>query len=270
MNNANRCTWSEIPYETDAGTGTRAHIGLVAISNDQTLPIEARAMLTLPGIALYESRIAASRAKNEPVSVENLDVLFDKIEASLRLINVMRPSDVIALGCTSAAMVTGPEELERRVRNVHPHALVTDPFTAIKSALKALKSTRVGYISPYPRDLAARMVDGIESSGPSVMTAVTFHNDGGFIGDEAPFISLESISRAVRQVTDNFDVDTVVVACTQMRGAEIVEQLENETGVSITTSNHALCWHALRLAKYHDEIQGWGRLFRQDVFEAAR
>lgn len=257
--------WSSMPYEVDDGIGHRAHIGMVVISNDQTLSYEARAMLAIPGVALYESRIPSTRGRNEDVTFGGLTGLFDSIDGALKLINEMRPSDVIALGCTSAALVIGPNELERRVRIVHPQAKVTDPFTGILAALRSLGSARVGFVSPYPRDVAEKMVRGMETVGLKVPTLVRFDNDSGFVADEAPFISPVSISNAVRHAIRSADVDTVVVACTQMRAAAIIGDLEKQTGKAIISSNQALCWHALRLAGCRDVVDGWGRLFEREL-----
>jgi maleate isomerase len=254
--------WSEISYDLDRGIGWRAHIGMVIISNDQTLPCEARAMLAVPGVALYESRLSTIRQRNEPVTAGNLRDQVEKIDGAVRQINTMRSSDVVALGCTSAAMVIGAAELERKVRAVHPGARVTNPFTAIIAALRAVGASRVGYVSPYPEDLASRMVHEIEANGVSVPLAISFRSEGGCIGDEAPFISPQSISEAVRHAVESADIDTVVVACTQMRAAGIIDELEDATGKTILSSNQALCWHALRLAGYEEPVLGWGRLFR--------
>lgn len=269
--NETSASWSNIEYEVDGGIGTRAHIGMVVICNDQTLPLEARAMLTIPGIALYESRIGRASSPEErkkPLSIGLLEETFDGLDVAIEQINTMRPSDVVALGCTSAAMVIGPQELERRVRIVHPKARVTDPFTAILSALRALRSSRVGFVSPYPRDVAEKMVRGIETAGLEVPIAASFHNASGVVKNDAPFISPASISKAVRQVSTSVDVDTVVIACTQMRAAAIIGELEHQTGKTIISSNQAMCWHALRLAGCRDVIAGWGRLFERDLPES--
>ncbi|MBL1120139.1 aspartate/glutamate racemase family protein [Streptomyces sp. 110] len=257
----NEPTWSEDPYSVDEGVGWRAHIGMVIYSNDQTLPHEGRVMLNFPGVALFESRIHAYRGTNQPLTAEGLSNTSG-IEGAARLINTMRPSDVVAIGCTSAAMVIGNDELHRLVRRIHPNAQVTDPFTGIKAALTATEAKRVGFISPYPRDVAERMTNGFQEAGFEIPVATTFKNPTGFVSDDAPFITPDSMAAATRRLINETELDTVVIACTQMRAAEMIEALEEETGKTIISSNQALCWHALRLAGCDDKIDGWGRLFR--------
>ena len=58
------------------------------------------------------------------------------------------------------------------------------------------------------------------------------------------------------------EVDAVFVSCTSLCVGEQVEALEAELGKPVTSSNHALAWHALRLAGYKEPISGFGRLLR--------
>ncbi|WOH80319.1 hypothetical protein RX327_31610 [Bradyrhizobium sp. BEA-2-5] len=257
--------WADVPYVTDQGFGARAHIGMVVIDCDQTLSHEARAMLALPGVALYESRISSQNQQDRKISVDLLQNTFNGLDLALAQINSRRTSDVIALGCTSAAMVIGPQALERRVNAVHPGARVTDPFTGINAALSALGSARLGFVSPYPRDVAEKMIAEIEGNGFEVPAAVGFQSDTGEVRFDSPFISERSVCDAVRRVISQAEVDTVIVACTQMRVAAVIAALEAETGKAIVSSNQALCWHALRLAGCADEVDGWGRLFNAAI-----
>ena len=250
------------PYEVDAGIGARSRIGMVVTSNDQTLSYEARAMLTLPGVALYESRLQSTRARNRPIAFDDLGRLADQLDGALTQINSLRSSEVIALGCTSAAMVIGAVELERRILAVHPGARTTDPYTALQAALRALASRQVGFLSPYPPDVAAAMIGRMEAAGFAIPVAAVFHNETGMAGDDSPFVSAASIRAAVREIAAAARVDTVVIACTQMRAAAIIAALEQEIGIRVVSSNQALCWHALRLAGCDDLLPQWGELFR--------
>jgi maleate isomerase len=42
----------------------------------------------------------------------------------------------------------------------------------------------------------------------------------------------------------------------------IAEQAEALIGKPVTSSNHALAWHMLRLAGIDEAIEGFGRLYR--------
>ncbi|MGY9107722.1 MAG: aspartate racemase/maleate isomerase family protein, partial [Alphaproteobacteria bacterium] len=52
------------------------------------------------------------------------------------------------------------------------------------------------------------------------------------------------------------------ISCTSLRAAALVPQLEATLGHPVTTSNHALAWHMLRLAGVGEVISGKGELFK--------
>jgi maleate isomerase len=51
------------------------------------------------------------------------------------------------------------------------------------------------------------------------------------------------------------------VSCTSLRIAEAVSAIEDEIGLPVTSSDHAMAWHALRLAGVGDWVPRVGRLF---------
>ena len=56
-------------------------------------------------------------------------------------------------------------------------------------------------------------------------------------------------------------LDAVFVSCTSVRLAEAAAAIEAEIGLPVTSSNHAMAWHALRLGGVNDKLPQWGRLF---------
>ena len=50
-----------------------------------------------------------------------------------------------------------------------------------------------------------------------------------------------------------------------MRLAEAARAIEAEVGIPVTSSNHAMAWHALRLAGVTDVLPQWGRLFEAQL-----
>jgi maleate isomerase len=74
-------------------------------------------------------------------------------------------------------------------------------------------------------------------------------------------ITTASIEAAILDLGRHDAVDAVFVSCTSLRAAEIVARTEAKLGKPVTSSNHAMAWHALRLAGYRDRLSGFGRLF---------
>ena len=48
---------------------------------------------------------------------------------------------------------------------------------------------------------------------------------------------------------------------TSVRLAEAAAEIESEVGIPVTSSNHAMAWHAVRLAGIQDSLPQFGKLF---------
>ena len=60
---------------------------------------------------------------------------------------------------------------------------------------------------------------------------------------------------------EKHNADTVFVSCTSIRIAAAIPELEARFGIPITSSNHAMGWHCLRLAGIDDLLLEHGKLF---------
>jgi maleate isomerase len=70
------------------------------------------------------------------------------------------------------------------------------------------------------------------------------------------------VEAAALDLGANPGVDAVFVACTSLRVADSVERLERRLDKPVSSSNHALAWHALRLAGWSAQVPGYGRLMQ--------
>ncbi len=75
-------------------------------------------------------------------------------------------------------------------------------------------------------------------------------------------ITAEAIENAMVQVGSSDECEAVFVSCTSLRVARIAERVEARLGKPVTSSNHAMAWHMLRLAGIADAIPGLGRLYQ--------
>ena len=78
-------------------------------------------------------------------------------------------------------------------------------------------------------------------------------------------ITTKSLRDAIVRIGSTAACDGVFVSCTSLRVARIAEEAEALIGKPVTSSNHALAWHMLRLAGITDEIEGFGRLYRTQL-----
>jgi len=244
-----------LPFGMDGGIASRARLGLLVLATDFTIEHEWRAILAgLQGVALYESRIL----NDSQITPETLRAMEPRIAAAADLILPGNPLDVVAYGCTSASMAIGEEKVFERIRSVRPEARCTTPITAAFAAFRALGAKRIGVLTPYRADVNRIVADYIGARGFEVPVFGSFNEpDDGKVARITP----ASVKRGVETILAHAKVDAVFVSCTSVRLAEAARGIEAETGVPITSSNHAMAWHALRLAGVTDVMPQWGRLF---------
>lgn len=244
-----------LPYRTDRGSGARARIGAIVLATDHTMEAEWRDMLAIEGVAFYVARIW----NDAQITPDTLAALGKEIAPATRLIlpNDER-LDSVAFGCTSGAMVLGDEYVEREVRHHRPGIPVTSPMLAGIEALKALGLRRVALLTPYMQAINDRMRAHVEARGIEVPALGSFNNPDDLV---AATISPDTLLEAATRLGRAKEVDGVFISCSSFRAAGIIERLEQATGKPATASNHAMAWHALRLAGFRDPVRGWGRLF---------
>jgi maleate isomerase len=248
-----------LPFDTDSGIASRARIGLMVLATDFTIEHEWRAIMTgLPGVALYQSRIL----NDAQITPETLRAMEPRIAAATDVILPGNELDVVAYGCTSASMAIGEEKVFERIREKRPNARCTTPITGAFAAFQALGAKRIGVLTPYRADVNRIVAEYISERGFAVPVFGSFNEqDDGIVSRITP----ASVKQGVSTILSHAHVDAVFVSCTSVRLAEAARAIEQETGVPITSSNHAMAWHALRLAGVDDVMPQWGQLFERQL-----
>jgi maleate isomerase len=184
------------------------------------------------------------------------------IAPTTRLLPPMVDLSVVAFACTSGALVIGEQRVAELIRTVRPRALVTDPVTAAMAALRATGMRRVGLLTPYVREINLRLRDALIARGLDIPVMGSFNQDDD---DVVARISARSILDAIVKIGSSASCDGVFVSCTSLRVARIIEEAEVLIGKPVTSSNHALAWHMLRLAGINDDVMGFGRLYHSGI-----
>jgi maleate isomerase len=244
-----------LPFRLDGGIAERAAIGVIVLATDQTIEHEFRRLLALPGVAFYESRIF----NDAQVTPETLRAMEGRLSEAAALILPGLALDVVAFGCTSASMVIGEERVALLIRAARPGVACTTPITAAFAAFKAFGARRIALLTPYRDDINRFIRDYIEARGVAVPVMGSFNEEDDL---KAARIDAGSIRDAALELGRAPGVDAVFVSCTSLRLADAVAGIEAELGKPVTSSNHAMAWHCLRLAGIDDRQQDSGRLFQ--------
>ena len=246
---------SHMPFTFDRGIAHRAAIGLIVLATDQTIEHEFRQMLAIDGVVFYETRIH-NAAEINPATLAEME---KGMAGATGLILPGSTLDVVAYGCTSGTVVIGEDKVFARIREARPGIACTTPITAAIAGLKALGARRIALLTPYIESVNQMLRRFIEARGIDVPVMGSFNHEND---TEVARITPDSISNAAHRLVAAAPIDAVFVSCTSLRVAAIAEALEREIGVPVTSSNHALAWHCLRLAGYREPVAGFGSLFK--------
>ncbi len=243
-----------LPVVLDGGVAERARIGLVTLATDFTIEHEWKRLSDLPGVAVYGARIF----NEDTITPESLRDMGSRITATADLILPGCDLDVLAYGCTSASMALGEEAVFERLKASRPNAAVTTPITAAFAAFDAFGAKRIAVLTPYRADVNQIVAEYIRARGFEVPVFGSFNEESDAV---VACIDAASINAGIDHICGLADVDAVFVSCTTVRIAEHVADIEKRIGLPVTSSNHAMAWHAMRLAGVEDERPELGRLF---------
>jgi maleate isomerase len=246
---------THMPFSLDRGIAHLGSIGVIVLATDNTIEHEFRQMLAIEGIAFYESRIR-NAAEINPKTLAEME---QGMTGAAGLILPGVKLDVVAYGCTSGTVVIGEDKVFARIREARPDVACTTPITGAIAGLKALGARRIALLTPYVEEVNLMLRRFIEARDIDVPVMGSFNHEND---NEVARISQDSIREAVRRLVAADRVDAVFVSCTSLRVASIAEELEREVGVPVTSSNHAMAWHCLRLAGYREPVAGFGNLFK--------
>ena len=245
-----------LPFETSQIIGSRARIGLVVLATDYTIEHEMRMLVNLPGVDIYHARIA-----NSPnISPDSLRAMEPLITATAELILPGDTLDVLAYACTSASIVLGTSTVAKNLNAAQPEAKTTNPAFAAFEAFAALGAKRIAVLTPYSKNVNALVQNSLEDVGFDVPVFGSFNEPHD---PTVAAIDSQSLKTGIARITEGQDVDAIFISCTSVRIVADVVAIETDLDIPVTSSNHALAWHCLRLAGIDDKQPELGRLFSQ-------
>lgn len=248
----------QLPYTLNAGIGHAAKIGMLVLSSDYTIDYEFSQVFSDDAIATYQTRI-----ENSPeITPQTLAAMENKIPAALKTILPGEALDVVAYGCTSATTVLGEQTIFDRIAEVQPTALATTPITAAFAAFNALNAKRIAVLTPYRRDVNTLLRQYIIDAGFEVPVFGSFNQE---LDPLVARIDNNSLESAIDILLEKASVDLAFVSCTSIRFLDQVRAIEARIGLPVTTSNHAMAWHCLRLAGGQQQLPQFGSLYQQSL-----
>ena len=129
---------------------------------------------------------------------------------------------------------------------------------ALNDAFAKSGVKRFGLVTPYTPDVQASIIRNYRDAGYECVAERHFGIAENYAFAEVPEATLAGAIREVATARP----DAIAILCTNLRGAPLVDALEQETGIPIYDSIATVVWQSLRLAGSDPaRVRGWGRLF---------
>lgn len=233
--------------------GYRERIGLILPACNAVTEPEFYKM-SPEGIMAFATRIPL----NGHINPEHLESMADYAENAAQSLRECQP-DVMVYGCTSGSFLKGKEwedQLKDRLEKVAGCPVLMTADNCLK-ALNVIGKRNVTIVTSY--------IDSVNKAASKYYSAAGYNvvSIKGLEIEDASRIGLIEPSAIYKLGKSAITAKTEVlfISCTGIRTIEIVEQLQNDIGIPVFSSNIACFWAALREHNLKDTINGFGDLF---------
>jgi maleate isomerase len=239
----------------------RKLLGMLTPSSNTTLePVTTALLGGLPEVSAHFSRFKVTEIALSGQALAQFDLTG--ILAAADLLSHAR-CDVIGWSGTAAGWLGFDadqrlcEEIERRTG-----ARACTSVLALNEIFERTGLRRFGLVTPYRADVQDAIVANYARAGYTCVAERHLDLQDNFSFSEVGPDQLRTMVREVLSGPPAQRPEAVVILCTNLRGAPIVEALEDEFGVPVYDSIATVVWKALQMAGVDTRrVVGWGRLF---------
>ena len=237
--------------------GWRAKIGVIVPPTNTVNEAEWNSAVP-EGVTVHAARMALH---TDTTSKEGKDALHRDLAGAVCSLS---PAGVaaIAYGCTAGSMISPRHALATRMLAEVDLPCVTTA-AAIVDALEAMELKRVSVATPYDQRLNDHEVEFLSEQQIDVI-AIKGLGLGAKGPSEYPLIHRVPKETIIELAifVDDPQADALLISCTDFPTFGIIEQLEDQLGKPVITSNQATLWATLRAAGIEDNLEHLGQLFR--------
>lgn len=235
----------------------RKLIGVLTPSSNTALePLTSAMVSSLPGVSAHFSRFTVTEISLRQTSLQQFD--DSKILDAARLLADARV-DVICWSGTSASWLGFEKDRELCARITEATGIgATTSVLALNELLAAQGVRTLGLVSPYVEDVQQRIVANYAGIGIDCISERHLDLSVNFAFSE---VEPETLRRLLREAAAARP-DALTTLCTNLRAAQLVDEMERELGIPIYDSVATVVWKALKMVDVDPaRVQGWGRLF---------
>lgn len=212
------------------------------------------------GVSVHVTRVSF-RSEGTVEAIREMSSTERLVDAA-RLLAEVRPS-CITWADTSGSFLFGHLGDVDQIRSIRQatHVPASTTSTACLAAFRALGITRLAVASPYLDEVNIQMKDFLESRGLSVVSLKALELRRS---DDIARASAEAVYDLVRSARVP-DANGMFIPCTDFLDIDIIGDLERDFGIPVVAANPATMWHALRLSRISDAVDGFGSLIKMTL-----
>jgi len=228
-------------------------IGLIALASDYMIEKDFIRIIKDKKVDFFVNRIECFN----PLTKENLIKMSEKVTEVTKDILPNEKIDCVAYGCTSGTIAAGYEDIEKKIKNAKPEAIVTTPSTASIKALKKLNIKKIAIFTPYSKKLNDEVLDFFKNENFEIKANSYFNIESDIdIGKVDPNYLYEVLSKM-----DLKGAEALFVSCTALPALSIIDKLEKKLNITVLSSNQTLIWDTLNSIKNKETTKGFGKIF---------
>jgi maleate isomerase len=231
---------------------------LVPSSNTVLEPMCAAMLAGVPDVSVHFARFRVTEISLTPVALDQFQ-LQPMLDAALLLADAK--VDSICWNGTSASWLglAADRSLCSAIQ-ARTGIDASSAVLALEQIFRQSEIRRFGLVSPYLSDVQSQIVTNLRTEGFECVAERHAQLRDNFSFSELTPGDLKAMVREVAKARPQ----AITLLCTNLRGAPLVEELEQETGLPIYDSVAVALWGSLRAAKVNPAcIKGWGSLFRE-------
>lgn len=249
-------------------TAAKIRLGMLTPSSNTVVePVTADIVRTLPGVSAHFSRFTVTEISLAQQALDQFQL--PTFLAAAQLLADAR-MHVIAWNGTSAAWKGFDQDTALCEQITNRFGVpATASMLALNQILSKTAARRFALVTPYNDEVQRKIIDNYQASGFRVIAERHSGISENFAFSE---IAPEDITAMARAAMAESRADAaekpqaLMIVCTNLNAAPLVDELERELGIPVYDSTSAVIWHSLRLAGVDTSpVQGWGRLFGENI-----
>ena len=232
---------------------TNPRVGLIVLATDVMIEKDFLKVFSDVSADLFVNRIT----NYNPVTANNLKKMVNDITSVTEKILPGEKVDCVVYGCTSGTIVSGYNNIKKKINIAKPDAVVTAPSTAALNALKKKNINKISIVTPYIKNVNDYVVNFFKNNNFEITSNTYFDIESdvdiGKVDQDQLFEILSNI--------DHKNAEALFVSCTSLPVLNIIEKLEKKLNITVLSSNQALIWETLESINRNNSIKGYGSLF---------